>query len=54
MAVRYGVLTPDWPAAAGPLPPRPADLAPIGESDATFVQGDERLTWPSAWVKPTP
>lgn len=54
MAVRYGVLTPEWPASAGPLPARPADLAPIGESDAAFVQGDERLTWPPAWAKPAP
>jgi hypothetical protein len=54
LAVRYGVMTPDWPAAAGPLPARPGDVAPIGESDCAYVQGDERLTWPPAWAKPAP
>jgi hypothetical protein len=54
LAVRYGVLTPDWPASAGPLPPRPLEVAPYGDSDATFVTGRERLTWPATSAKPAP
>jgi hypothetical protein len=34
-----------WPAGATPLPPRPSDLAPWGNSDSTLVTGSRAFTW---------
>jgi peptidase M28-like protein len=43
--VRYTTNLGRWPAAATPLPPRPADLMAWGESDSTFVTGTRAYAW---------
>jgi hypothetical protein len=52
--VRYGLVTPGWPAGAKPLPSRPAQVMAYDLSDALFTTGEERLTWPAGWAKPLP
>ena len=37
--VRYGVVTPGWPADATPLPPRPSDVMPFDLSDSMVTTG---------------
>jgi hypothetical protein len=34
-----------WPASARPLPKRPANLMPLGDSDSTLVAGTRRFSW---------
>jgi hypothetical protein len=43
--VRYAAVTEAWPAAAKPLPQRPADVMGFDVSDSTVVTGSRRLTW---------
>lgn len=45
LEVRYISMRPDWPAAARPLPSRPANVAPFNDSDATLVAGTRSLSW---------
>jgi hypothetical protein len=45
MDVRYAATLERWPAAAKPLPPRPADVVPFHTSDSTVVTGSRRFTW---------
>jgi fumarate reductase subunit D len=41
----YSATLESWPAAAKPLPPRPADVMPFDVSDSTFVSGARRFSW---------
>jgi hypothetical protein len=43
--IRYDALIDGWPAAAPPLPPRPATEMPFDISDSTLVTGTRRVTW---------
>jgi hypothetical protein len=43
--VRYVEAFDRWPAAAAPLPPRPADLMAWDNSDSTLVTGVRTFTW---------
>ncbi|MDP3490423.1 MAG: M20/M25/M40 family metallo-hydrolase [Phenylobacterium sp.] len=45
LEVRYGAVTPGWPAGATPLPPRPADLMAFDASDSSIVTGSKSLSW---------
>jgi hypothetical protein len=45
LEVRYGAITPGWPAAARPLPPRPEDVMTFDQGDSTLVRGSETLNW---------
>ncbi|MAK80652.1 M20/M25/M40 family metallo-hydrolase [Phenylobacterium sp.] len=45
LEIRYGALTPGWPAAAAPLPPRPDDLMAFDRGESTVVRGAVSLNW---------
>lgn len=45
LEIRYGAVTPGWPAGARPLPPRPEDVMAFDTSDSTLVRGVVSLTW---------
>ena len=45
LEVRYGAVTPGWPAGATPLPPRPDDVMAFDASDSTVVKGIKSLSW---------
>ena len=45
LELRYTTTRPDWPATAGPLPQRPANVAPFNDSDGTLTAGTRRLSW---------
>ena len=45
LEVGYVQHLPRWPAAAPPLPKRPAEVMPFDESDSTFVTGTRRFAW---------
>ena len=45
LELRYTTTRSDWPATAGPLPQRPANLAPFNDSDGTLTAGTRRLSW---------
>ncbi|MDP2213066.1 M20/M25/M40 family metallo-hydrolase [Phenylobacterium sp.] len=45
LEVRYGAVTPGWPAAATPLPPRPREVMAFDTSDSTVVTGTKLLSW---------
>ncbi|MGZ8364612.1 MAG: hypothetical protein ACXW3D_11115, partial [Caulobacteraceae bacterium] len=43
--LRFAVITDGWPSDARPLPARPADVMPWGQTDLTAVTGGQRATW---------
>lgn len=43
--VKYASRLDQWPAALKPLPPRPADVAPFGDSDTALVTGTRAFSW---------
>nr|MDH4386202.1 M20/M25/M40 family metallo-hydrolase [Caulobacter sp.] len=43
--MEYGALAETWPAAAAPLPPRPAEVMTWGMSDSTAIIGRETFRW---------
>lgn len=43
--IRYGAVTPGWPSAATPLPPRPDDVMAFDQADSTLVKGALSLSW---------
>jgi hypothetical protein len=45
LEVRYAVTTDRWPAAARPLPRRPANEMPFHTSDSTLVTGSRSFSW---------
>jgi hypothetical protein len=45
LTVRYDAVTEQWPAAAPPLPKRPADVMPFDISDSTVVAGERQFSW---------
>ena len=45
LQVDYAATLEAWPTAAAPLPARPADVMPFGQSDSTVVTGGRRLSW---------
>lgn len=45
MTVSYNVKIESWPAGAPPLPPRPSNVMPFNDSDATYLTGTRTLAW---------
>jgi hypothetical protein len=45
LTVRYDAVIEQWPAAAPPLPKRPADVMPFDISDSTVLAGDRQFSW---------
>lgn len=45
LEVRYGAVTPGWPARATPLPPRPENVMAFDNADSAIVKGAESLNW---------
>lgn len=45
LTLRYAGLTERWPAAARPLPKRPAEVMPFDVSDSTVVVGEATVKW---------
>jgi hypothetical protein len=45
MTVSYNLKIESWPAGAPPLPPRPSNVMPFNDSDATYLTGTRTLAW---------
>jgi hypothetical protein len=45
LQVGYSAVIDQWPAAAPPLPKRPADVMPFDTSDSTVLVGRRTFTW---------
>lgn len=45
ITVGWAAVRDGWPAAAQPLPARPADVMPTGSSDTSVVTGQTTLSW---------
>jgi len=45
MTVSYNLGVEHWPAAATPLPPRPANVMAFNDSDSTYLTGTRSFAW---------
>jgi hypothetical protein len=45
LALTYNARMDGWPAGLPPLPRRPANLMPFGDSDTTYLTGSRSFTW---------
>ncbi|CAN5317959.1 M28 family metallopeptidase [soil metagenome] len=43
--LQYAAFSHGWPAGATPLPKRPANVMPFGDSDIGVVRGSKRFSW---------